>query len=403
MSRNAILLLFLCWFWLSACQQETAVSLPTRAAVAELPTPLPPSPTPLPPTRDLTPPPATPVPTQSAATRPPTLTPIPIEPLLNVTAPDDGDQLILGSAIVVRGLAQLDATHVISVTLRSANGRILSSGQGMPNAVGWEAALSVPETVSGVGQLHASILDSSGAALVTDVTAITLALDTTVTEQYLTLSSPTKEDTAVAGYFLFFDGYVRRPTGGAVTISLWTDDCQTEAAKYQISLGGSGYWQGSLGIPRNVAGPACAIAYFGDPGAENRREVQIPITIYAADDPAASGVQITSPSGGSAISAGQELLLSGTAFNAASLLIRIELDNGRVVAEQTAVPDGSGYWELIITLPFDVEGSAKISVAALNRAGATIATAERLITINAAPTPTPGPTPTPEASPTPTS
>ncbi|MEZ4642779.1 MAG: hypothetical protein R3E31_08600 [Chloroflexota bacterium] len=394
MSRNIIVLFLICIFWLSACTHETAVPLPTRAEAVTLPTPLPPTATNLPPTRDLTPPTTTPLPTQPVATLPPPPTSIPVEPVINITAPDDGAQLILGSEIVARGLAQLDASHVISLTLRGANGHILSSTQGIPNEVGWEAGLSVPETVSGVGQLRASVLDSNGTVLAEDTTTVTLALDADNSEQYLALYNPTKDGTAVAGYFLFFDGRVRRPTGNTVTISLWMDNCQTEAAKFQITLGGSGYWQGSLGIPRDSVGAGCAIASFGTPGTDGWREAQIPITIYAADDPAASGVQITIPANNSEVSAGQELTLSGNAFNAALLTITIILDNGRIVAEQTAVPDTYGYWELLLTLPFDVTGSAEIRVTAQDKTGATIAETTSLIIINPAPTPTPGPTAT---------
>lgn len=394
MSRKTAALLFILLIWLAACQQSKMI-VPTRAPVAQIPTPLPPSPTALPPTQDLTRLTVTPMPTQPLPTRPPTATPTPIDPLINITSPDDGAQLILGSDIVVRGLAQIDATQVISVALLSANGRILNGSQAVPNAVGWEAGLTVPEFVSGSGWLRAAVLDSNGTMRTEDNTLVTLALDTGTSDQYLALYHPTNGETAVAGYFLFFDGYVRRPTGNAATISLWTDDCQAEVAKFKLTLNGSGYWQGSLGIPRDVVGPACAIAYFGIPGEDTWREVQIPINVYAADDPSAHGVQLTAPPTNSEIDAGQDLFLSGTAFNAESVVISIILDSGRIVAERTAIPDTYGYWELTLTLPFDVEGVAEITVTALDKTGAANAEAKTLITINPAPTPTPIPTATP--------
>ena len=393
MSAKHVLLCVL-FLVLVACQQAPD-ALPTLAPVADIPTAAPDPGSSLPPTRDLTVRTSTPLPTAVSATSVPTTTPTPVDPTINITSPDDNAQLLLGSDIVARGLVQLDATQTISLTLLSANGRVLGSGTGMPNDVGWRAALSVPDQVSGSGHLRASVLAADGTALAEDTIPVTLVLDADNSDQYLALAHPVRGETAVAGFFLFFDGRARRPAGNAITISLWMNDCQDEVAKFTLSMSGSGYWQGSLGIPGNVTGPGCAIAYFGETGSPSRREAQIPITIFAADDPNAGGVQLASPLPASSTPAGQDLALAGTAFNADSVLVSVVMEDGRIVAEQSAVPDAFGNWEISVRLPFDVEGTAVVAVTARDASGAPIAETQTIITIGPPLTPTPQPPPSP--------
>ncbi len=375
-----------------ACGSDPSPAVPTRLPAAELPTDPPPSPTTLPPTRDLstpTPEPATAVP--ATVTPPPTATTVPVEARLTLSAPDNGAQLVLGSDIVVRGLAQLEASQSVSVTLSSATGRLLSSTTGVVNAVGWEAGLRVPENISGAATLRASVVDSSGSVLAQDSATVNLVLDAATADRYLALYNPVEGDTAVAGYFLFFDGRAEQPVGGRLTISLWMDECQNQVAFFTLTMDGSGYWQGQLGVPANVSGPGCAIASFGTPGEATWREVQIPVNVLAADSEEATGITIISPAAGSVHLSGQSLPLSGSAFNAASVRVTVLLENGRIVGETTATPDSFGFWETELLLPFDVEGPAEITTVAQDGSGTILSEARRVITIN------PGPTATPES------
>lgn len=376
---------------LVACGGDPSPTVPTRLPAAELPTQPPPSPTPLPPTRDL----RTPTPEATTAVSPtplpPTNTPTPVTAHINLSAPDNGADLVLGSDIVVRGLAQLDAAHVVLVTLTSANGRPLSSANGVMGAVGWEAGLRVPENVGGAATLRASVLDGAGAVLAQDSALVNLVLDASSSERYLALYNPVAGDTAVAGYFLFFDGRAQQPTGERITISIWMDECQTQAASFTFALEGSGYWQGQLGVPGNIAGPGCAIASFGTLDSETWREVQVPINVLAADAAEATGVAIISPAAGSVHLSGQLLPLAGTAFNAAAVQVSVLMENGRIVGEASATPDGFGSWTTELRLPFDVAGVAEITATARDASGAALVETRRLITIN------PGPTPTPES------
>lgn len=373
-----------------ACGNDPGPAVPTRLPAAELPTEPPPSPTPLPPTRDLstaTPEPATAVPEPPAL--PVTAVPTPVEARLSLSAPDNGAQLLLGSDIVVRGLAQLDATHSVSVTLFSPTGHILSSATGVVNAVGWEAGLQVPENISGAATLRANVVDGNGNVLAQDSATVNLVLDAAASDRYLALYNPVEGDTAVAGYFLFFDGRAQQPVGSRITIALWMDECQTQVASFTLTMEGSGYWQGQLGIPANVAGPGCAIASFGTPGEAAWREVQIPINVLAADSEEATGVTIINPAAGSAFPSGQTLYLSGTAFNAARVQVSVLLENGRIVGETSAVPNSLGLWEAELLLPFDVAGPAEITVVAQDASSAPLAETRRVMTITLGPTPTP--------------
>lgn len=379
---------------LTACGSDPAPAVPTLLPAAALPTEPPPAPTGLPPTRDLstpTPAPTVALPATSTPEPLPTNTPLPVLARINLSAPDQGAMLVLGSDIVVRGLGQIDPSHSLVVTLVSANGYQLSSAMGVTSSVGWQAGLRIPETVSGAATLRASVVDAAGQVLAQDSAAVNLVLDAANQERYLALYNPVAGDTAVAGYFLFFDGRAQQPTGGRVTIALWMDECQNQVASFTFTMSSSGYWQGQLGVPNNVSGPGCAIASFGAPGEATWREVQVPITVLAADSQEAAGVTIINPAAGSVHLSGQVLQLSGAAINANSVTITVLLENGRIVGEVSATPNSLGLWEAALLLPFDVSGPAEITVTARDAGGSPLTEARRLIMIN------PGPTATPES------
>jgi hypothetical protein len=166
----------------------------------------------------------------------------------------------------------------------------------------------------------------------------------------------------VAGRYLFFDGYAQRPVGG-VTISLWADNCQTEVARQFFPLRGDTYWHGFLVAPRELTGPACAIAYYGEPGApEEWREALVTVDVLPADDPEASGVTVGYPPPGRTLLAGRSYPVYGTAYNAPEnrVDVMILLENGRVLAQGFAAANLFGYWEVSLRLPADAEGPATI-------------------------------------------
>jgi hypothetical protein len=293
----------------------------------------------------------------------------------------------MGSDIVAGGLAQLNPKESVYLRLVTANGRILTETVALISEVNtWQASLHVPLNVSGPAQLQASIRNQKGEILAMDHVGVILALDTALGGRYLALFRPVNGENAVAGYYLFFDGFAQQ-AGGGVTISLWTENCQTRVAQQFFSLRTSAYWRGFLVVPRNIVGPACAVAYFGSPEEPDAwREAQLPINILPADDadaPGARAVMIGFPSAGATLSAAEPLQLYGTAYNAPDdeVLVSILLDNGRILTEGIAPVDDFGYWELTLILLPDTEGVAQITASFGNPTDPDYAQAQTAITI----------------------
>ncbi|MCA9938066.1 MAG: hypothetical protein KC418_05460 [Anaerolineales bacterium] len=371
LTRSVFLFLLTGTLLLCACN---APSLPTPIPTVLVPTTTPTNAPPLP-TRDLAQIPvatATPLPAFPTPLPPhPTDTPTPIAPIISIGQPTADVSLVLGSELTVSGLAQRNEGQTIWVTLITPDRVLLVDmpaevSQSGGNTDGWRASFTVPEFIIGPAQIQATIRDSQNQIITAQALAVNLALDVNRTPRYITLDHPLTDQIAVAGYYLFMDGLTGLPTGGLLTMKILMDDCQTETAKFSFPITGGygGYWYGYIGVPRNVAGPACAVATFGTPGEDTWRQALVPINILPKTDEAAAGIFIVSPASNSTALAGKGFALSGLAYNAIDdmVLVTITLDGGQVLSQGTAAVDDFGYWELTLTLPPDVEGSADISV-----------------------------------------
>jgi hypothetical protein len=351
----------------AGCSQE---ALPTRIATAALPTTAAPTNTPpiLPPTRDLrqlaT---TTPEPTVVLPTRTATPTPTPARPSVRITSPSDGVQFVMGSDVIISGLVQAAPEHELQLLLISANGYLLAETTAQQSELNaWQASLHVPDAVSGPGQLVATIVDEvEELVLAQDAVEVQMVLDVNDSDRYLALFRPSAGETAVAGYNFFFDGRAQRPIDNLVTISIWHEECRTQAARQSFVLSGSGYWQGFIVVPQDLSGPACAVAHFGTPGEVGWREAQVPITIISATESESRSITIGNPPPGSIVQAGEPLLIYGTAGNArnSAVLATVLLDNGRILTEGVTTTDYWGYWELSVYFLPDTEGQAFIHVA----------------------------------------
>jgi hypothetical protein len=391
--RVGIWITFCLIIGLTACDEPA--ELPTPLPVAIIPTTPAPTETFLPPTLDLTAtaeaPATVTVVATLAATPAPTSTPTPIQPAINITSPGENTDLVMGSDIIAHGLVQLEANQTVWLSLISYRGQQLSEAPGAVGETGWESGINIPQNVSGAAFLQASIRDINGEIVTQNEIPVHLSLDAATTDRYLSLFRPQPGDPAMAGFNLFFDGRAQLPVNNVVTISVWADSCRTQVARQSFVLNGSGYWQGFVIIPQNVSGPGCAIAHFGSPGEESWREVQIPVDIAAIDDPSSKGVRIGNPPPNSRATAGQQLLLYGTALNVsdASVQLTILLENGRIITQNLIPTDDWGYWEYLVTFPLDVDGPAAITVSAGESGEADYAEDQILINIDAAPTPSP--------------
>ena len=383
---------------LVACQEEAPqddpVTLPTQASAVQLPTAtLPATSTPegeaIPPTRDFTT--ATPAPTVGF-TPAPTATPEPVNALVNITIPDNNAQLILGQSVSVAGLVRLDDAQTVTVALIMISGRTLLEVEAeVAENNGWQTEFTVPQNASGEAQLQALVRDAAGEILARDVISVNLAVDTSLISQYLVVSRPVPAFQAVGGYYLFFDGLAGRPVGNRITVQILTDNCQTPQATQGIILNGSGYWQAFIYVPNNITGPACALASFGEEGADNRREASIPIEIMPPSGPDSYGIVVASPPPGGSLFAGQTFTIYGTAYNARDSLVQVNvtLGDGQSIAQATAAADDFGYWETTVTIPFGLEGQTTVTAFIGSPEDDDYREVQQLIEILPAPTPTP--------------
>ena len=377
--------------------------LPTLAPVAVLPSP---TATSLPATMDISTrlpqsgdsaagdsaDPAATVPSQP--TIKPTVTPTPVNPLINISDPNPNQLLFLGSETTVRGLVQRDPDQTILVSLVSSNGRLLTEVAAVPNDFGWQTTFVLPPYVSGAATVRASLLAADGTLLSAYDVPVWLSLNKDASDRYLELFRPTIDEKAVGGFNIFFDGEILFAVNRTISLSIWADNCQTRVARQNFVLGSSSrpiYWQGFVVVPQDLVGPACAVASTGEPGTENWREASVPINVLPPTELEARGVTIGNPPPDSETIAGQELVLYGTALNVSEgpVSVSILMENGRVVSQTDFTTDYWGYWETTITLPIDIEGLAEITVSAGE--GDTFNESTTRILVNPAPTPTPGP------------
>ncbi len=371
---------------LGCTQQQPAVELPTVAATAELPDL--PAGTTLPPTAALGES-RTPQPTPIRPTNTPRPTGTPVTPVINVSSPERGAQLVLGSDIQVSGLLERQPGQRVLVGLVSATGHQLAVSEAVVTDNAWRAGLTVPENVSGLGQLQAAIVDEADEVMALTTVPVSLVLDTSRTNVYLALQRPGSGEVAVADHNLYFDGFLQRSGGGFLRLSVWTDDCRNKVAEHGFSMRSSSYWQAFVVLPRNISGPACAVASVGTPGDEFWREAHVPITILSEEEGQAAGIIIVSPRAGDATLSGETILISGIAYGAPNneLNLTVLLDNGRIITEAIVESDDWGYWEQSIVLPFDVEGQA-IIIASLGDPIEPIVADEVMIRVDPGPTPT---------------
>jgi hypothetical protein len=364
MKKNNILLFLLIIFQvLVACQPVEEV--PTRFPTAEVPTPIPASPT-VPPTRTPQPTP-TPLPTATVVFATRTATPVilPDGPAVNITTPSINAELVMGTDITIGGLGQMLPSQTLSITLVSATGHLLAEAEAeMTEFNNWQVDLTIPQQVSGPAQIQAAILEEDGEQVAIDVHAVHLILDTNTTDKYMALFRPVTGEQAVSGFNLFFDGRAQDPTGNYITISLWDQNCRNQIAVQGFQLRSSSYWQGFLVVPRDITGPVCAVADFGERGTEDWREAQVLLEILAPTDENAKGVLIGNPPPNAVLTAGESILLYGTAYNApdGQVLISVILENGRVITEIVTTADIFGYWETSLFIPPDAQGTAMINI-----------------------------------------
>lgn len=376
--------MILVWAWallsLAACtepaaQEPTKTVQPPPEGVAETPVaPATDTPEPtatLPPTATVrptsttapteTPEPPTPtaiVPTAtSTAAAPPSTVPV------TISEPAAESAFDVGSVLAVAGTGPR-GSDLVAVSLEAA-GLVLVEATVAPDANGqWSAALQAPANVTGDALVRATAGGQEAEQHVR-------LQRPNAAPPFITLVHPNSEWRAVSGRALFFQGRVQRPPEGMVNIALLVDNCQEVAAEQSFDIGGGGRYWGFLVIPGGVSGPACAVASFGEPGEEPWQAANVLLDVLPPDDPDARGLFLGNFPDDD-VPRGRPVTVFGSAYNAPNRQVQVSLEvGGRTVAQDTAVADSFGYWEVELTLPESVPaGSAGQFVATVAYPGA---------------------------------
>lgn len=310
----------------TATVRATATAAPTS-------TPEPPTPTPIRPTATAT------------VAVPASTVPITIDQPAAQATVDVGDDL------PVSGTGPREGGPV-TVVLEAA-GQLLVEASATPDANGqWRVVLPVPVSATGDLLLRAAAGGQTAERQVR-------VLRPSAVPPFITLVHPTGDWHAVSGRALFFQGRVQRPPEGLVNIALLYDSCREVGAEQSFDVGPGGRYWGYLVIPGGLTGPACAVASFGEPGEASWQAASVMLDVLPPDDPEARGLFLGNFPDDD-VARGEPVTVYGSAYNAPNRQVQVSLEvNGRRVAEEMAVADSFGYWEVDLTLPESVAaGSA---------------------------------------------
>jgi hypothetical protein len=285
-----------------------------------------------------------------------------IAPILSIGSPAPGARLPLGGEVEVSGFTHSMPGMILQLGLASNTGWALSTATGELASGSWRGTLEIPTHVYGSAELTAALLDAGGGLLTSDTIPVFIELAEPRPESYLSLIRPQADMIVASGHALYFDGNLRSQTGGTMHVAVLMNDCGEEVVDYTFTLQGSTFWQVYLILPEDAEGPACAVVTKDEPGSEGWMAGQVPFTIYPRDDERGRSIAFANPSAGQRIVGGQTITVRGVAYNAPAgeLHINIMTEDGRVLADTTVPADRTGFWELELSLPPDVEGQAQI-------------------------------------------
>ncbi len=300
-------------------------------------------------------------------------------------------QMVAGSDVTVSGLAQRDPSHRVWVSILSLDQRLLLDVPATITSSGgrtdtWEVTFRAPLSTLGRASLLASVRTADNQVLMVDPHPVELVLDATLTDRYITLTEPGSGFTAYTGYYVYLTGQMSRPAGGLITMLVLDEACRAVASRQSFGIrSGSGRWFGYILVPRDAApGPGCVVATFGEPGDDVWRQTFVPITIGDGDDrDAPTTLHIIEPAADATARAGHSFLVSGLAYNVPgqTIEVNVSLDSGLSLAQSQGAVDDFGYWELDVSLPPGIAGSAAVTIRAGSPGDDGYAEARLLLTI----------------------
>lgn len=305
-------------------------------------------------------------PTPILPTRTPAPTATPVTPALALSRPLAGESLPTGQPFTASGTRTAEADWRLELALFALDGRLLTAVP-LPitetGTANWQAELPLPSAVTGQAVMQLNLFNQAGNLLVQESRTVTL-LPNPDDRRVLWLQQPLAGDTAVPGYYIYFDGQSQLPAENLIRLALLDENCQTVQREDSFRVSGSGYWQGFLPVPDNAsAGPACIRVAFGSPQSNDRRETLLPITLLAPNDPQANQIRVLGalPSDGQ-LRSGETRPLFGLAYNAPNelLYLSLALPDGTVLLAEAVEVNAYGYWETTLRVPVGVTGQARL-------------------------------------------
>jgi hypothetical protein len=296
--------------------------------------------------------------------------------ILGLTRPVAQAQLAIGGNQTVAGYVAPGSTEPIEISLSfGVNEVSRATAVPDPTTGDWTTELFIPPTVQGLGQITVRTGNQQ-----TSIPVSTYAPydpnGPSPNEVVLKLFRPIPGASLTIGMPAFYEGQAQNLIDDSLTIALLTNNCTTIVSRQNISLPpGAGQWRGVLFLPSDVVRPdaqACAIAYTGTYG-ENWREVQLPLSVFAPDDPQAVRLSVGVP-WDAVFRAGEVATLFGGAVqssapeNVVLVTVRTQEAEPRLLAEGLAPVDSFGYWEIDLLLPEEYRGPALLDVSIPNTA-----------------------------------
>ncbi len=271
---------------------------------------------------------------------------------LTIVYPRDGGETTVGRQLLVEGYVQPGLEKEVELLLLSGNNSIAAETVLSQLDGWWETVLDIPINIQ--GEMHLTAVSEGQTAQI----SLSLVDDPISLGEAIQLSRPLANETIVAGYPVYFEGFVVSPlVDDTLTVGVFVDGCQTLVAKQSlILLPEDTRWHSQLQIPAELNGSGCLAVWTGAYGEPGWREIQVPITI-ASQPPQMPQVALGNPHHRPLLT-GQPFSLYGTAFGApdSTLLVSVYTNDGELITESELPIGEDRLWEVTLTLPEETTG-----------------------------------------------
>ena len=278
---------------------------------------------------------------------------------LTLFYPRPNGQARTGRPLHVEGYTNPGGATTLLVSLRSGVNQLASETFFSEANGHWSGELQIPYSVEGVATLTVSKANeeiSSEVILVRD-------FSTEVPGAVVDLSRPLGGEIVVSGYTLFLEGRTTNPIDDTVTVGVLVDNCSTFVARQSFPLASpGGSWNANIVLPRDLRGEGCVVAYTGEYGVGEWREVHVPVSITDEGDSRAPRLSVASLFQ-SVYAAGDTVYVYGSAVDTSTVTVRVLLLGEEEILVSTVPVGDFGFWEVNLELPAeDVVGFMVLEV-----------------------------------------